>query len=74
MYVQSIVELYHQFCKQYQNDGHQDIPLVINTHGWLKGTPLLGQGFISTCLRSSQLLSCLTHSLYLTICPLLFTL
>jgi polynucleotide 5'-hydroxyl-kinase GRC3/NOL9 len=37
MYVQSIVELYHQFCKQYQNDGHQDIPLVINTHGWLKG-------------------------------------
>jgi hypothetical protein len=42
MYVQSIVELYHQFCKQYQNNGYQDIPLVINTHGWLKGTPLLG--------------------------------
>ena len=38
LYGQNVAELYTHFQHQYCNDGRIKMPLVINTHGWVKGT------------------------------------
>lgn len=38
MYGQNIADLYQHFCNHYHHNGQEIIPLVINTHGWVKGT------------------------------------
>jgi hypothetical protein len=37
-YGQNVADLYTHFQHQYCNDGRTKMPLVINTHGWVKGT------------------------------------